>query len=729
MPNGLTGWAAAALAIALAAPVAAQRAPAPDTLTVRIAAAAGPAATIDPRTTFGAGLDGHRPGDIARLYTPANVRALAGAGFGVVSYRLRTELANDAWHWNPAGRWSDSANARGYWTSDTALGAPIERSRGYRLPRRGNTVDQADDRGYSRIDDGDTTTFWKSDPYLDTAYTDEPNRSHPQWVIVDLGRTQRVDAIRIHWAAPFATLYDVEYWAGELPGSGFDENPDGAWHVFPLGSVTNGHGGRDQRRLSAAAVDTRFVRLWLREGSPTALPGSRDPRDLLGYAIREIAIGVLQPNDSIADAVRHAAAGEHQSVIAVSSTDSWHSASDLDTNLEQPGLDLVFRRAITHGRAPLVPVPVLFGTPNDAAAELTYLRRRGYPVDRVEIGEEPDGQYVSPDDYGALYLQWVRALRAADPAIRTGGPSWQSTSTDLMMAWRKDPDTRPWLTRFLDYLQRHGSAGSLTFFSFEWYPFDDICAASGPQLAQSTAMLDSALAKLTAEGLPLGVPRIIAEYGYSAFAGRAEVDRAGALLDADAAANFATHGGAQAYLYGWEPSPLDRNATCDSWGNNTMFVSDMARRIRYKTATYFAARMLTHEWMNPAGEAQLFRATASRRGAHDAALVTAYAARLTDGTWSLLLVNMDSSRTWSVAVSIADSASIAGPLTLAQFGAASYVWHAHGAGGYPAPDGPIVRRRFAKAQRIRLPPWSISVVRWTQTLGRKLDDGPLGVLR
>lgn len=711
MANGLTEWGCAALAaLVVMLPTAAQSPR--DTLTVRVHVRNGPSASIDPRTTFGAGLDGHRPGDVARLYTPDNLRALAGAGFGVITYRLRTELANDAWHWNPAGRWSDSAHAQGYWTSDTALGAPIETSQGYSLPRRGNTVDQADDRGYSRADDGDTATFWKSDPYLDSAFTGEPQARHPQWLIVDLGGVESVDAIRIAWAAPFATRYDVQYWSGELPGNGFDENPDGAWHVFQLGAVSGGAGGHDQRRLATTTVRTRFVRLWLRTSSHTALPTSRDPRDALGYAIREIAIGVLGPNGTIADRIRHAAARDRQSVIAVSSTDPWHRASDVDRNLEQPGLDLFFRSGLTPDRPPLIPVAVLFGTPNDAAAELTYLRKRGYPLDRVELGEEPDGQYVSPDDYAALYVQWARAVRAADTRVRPGGPSWQSTSTDLMMAWREDPDARPWLTRFLDYLRSRGAEQSLTFFSFEWYPFDDICAPSAPQLARSTALLDSALAKLTNEGLPLGIPRIIAEYGYSAFAGRAEVDRAGALLDADAAANFATHGGAQAYLYGWEPSPLDRNARCDSWGNNTMFLSDTARRIQYKTATYFAARMLTREWLDSTGSAQLYRATTSRRGAHGAALVTAYAARLPNGQWSLLLINMDARRTWTVTVSLDDTSRMAGPIAVAQFGAPSYVWHARGARGYPNPDGPIIRRQLSRAQRVTLPPWSITVLRW-----------------
>ena len=698
-------------ALIVAPPACAQA----DTMTVRVHVAAGATATIDPNTAFGGGLDGHRPGDIARLYTPENLRALASAGFGVVAYRLRTELANDAWHWNPAGRWSDSARAQGYWTSDTALGAPIEASRGYRLPRRGNTVDQADDRGYSRIDDGDTATFWKSDPYLDRAFTGESDARHPQWVIADLGRRQRVDAIRILWAAPYATRYDVEYWAGESPGSGLDENPDGAWRRFPLGAVTNARGGSDRRRLSATAIRTRFVRLWLRASSHTALPGSRDPRDALGFAIREIAIGVLRPNGAIGDHVRHGAGRDEQTVIAVSSTDPWHRATDLDAVLEQPGLDLVFRSGLTHGRAPLIPVPVLFGTPDDAAGEIAYLRRRGYPLDRVEIGEEPDGQYVPPDDYGALYVQWVRALRRADSTIRLGGPSWQSTSTDLMMAWRADPDTRPWLTRFLDYLRGHGAERSLAFFSFEWYPFDSICAPSAPQLARATSLLDSALAKLTAEDLPLGVPRIIAEYGYSAFAGEAEVNRAGALLDADAAANFVTQGGAQAYLYGWEPSPLDKNDHCDSWGNNTMFVSDAGRRIIDTTATYFAARMLTREWLDSSGVQQLYRATASRRGVEGAALVTAYAARRGDGTWSVLLVNMDPRRTWRVTLTL-DEDSPALPrtrMTLVQFGAASYVWHAHAASGVARPDGPLIRRSLPSgAVRIGLPPWSLTVVRW-----------------
>src|SRR5262249_13533403 len=152
-----------------------------------------PVRTFDPDETLGADVDGHDQGEIDKLLSPANISQMLTVGFKSITYRLRTELADDAWHWNPHGSWSDAAASEGYWTSDASAQGNISIANGYSLPRRGNTIDQADNEGYSRIDDGDPNTFWKSDPYLDETFTKESNDLHPQWVVVDLGRERDVN--------------------------------------------------------------------------------------------------------------------------------------------------------------------------------------------------------------------------------------------------------------------------------------------------------------------------------------------------------------------------------------------------------------------------------------------------------------------------------------------------------------------------------------------------------
>ena len=693
------------------------------TINATIDLTTGPRRIFTPTVALGAGIDGHSQGDSAAIYRPEILRAMRSAGLGPLSYRLRTELAIEAWHWNPHGQWSDPAHREGYWTSDDQSDTPILASYGYRLPRRGNTIDQAENNGYSRLVDGDVTTFWKSNPYLDQRYTGEDNRRHPQWVIVDFAKRTPVNALRIAWSNPYAVRYRVQYWAGEDPQDP-DEYPQGHWQNFPTGQISAGQGGNVTLRLSQRAIRLRFMRILLEESSASAPPAAKDPRDALGYAIWELHGGTLNASGQLHDVIRHGKKADRQTRLFVSSTDPWHRAIDIDKEVEQPGIDRVFSSGIHQDLPVLMAVGALYDTPDNAAALLRYLKQRGYSLRGVEIGEEPDGQYVAPEDYGALYLQIADALRAVDPTITLGGPSFQSLWDQPMMAWSgtEVAQDRPWLARFLSYLQARDRLAALGFLSFEWYPFDEVCAPPAPKLQQAPVLLQSALDELYRQGLPRTVPLYMTEYGYSAYSTQAEVDLTGALFNADTVGTFLESGGATAYLYGYEPSPIYQAPDCNTWGNNTLFLSDESRRILAPTATYHGIALLTQQWLgNPNQPHAVYPVRLTKGRAAGRLPVSAYAVKRPDEQWSMLLLNKDSKQDQVVALHFLQplartSEPFLGPADLYQFSAAQYRWQANGEHGRPLRSRPPAHSRLANHQpvKVRLPPGSLTVIRSRQ---------------
>jgi hypothetical protein len=698
--------------------------------TVVIDTAARLARALDPAMALGAGVDGHAPGDVARIYTTANLAAMESAGLGALTYRLRTELGIEAWHWNPSGRWSDGDH--GYWTSDDSASAPILLSYGYRLPRRGNTFDQANNDGYSRLDDGDDTTYWKSNPYLDPRFVGHDGSPHAQWVLTDFGRRLAVDAVRILWGSPFAVDYVVQYWDGSEDPAQPDELPDGDWRTFPGGHVTMAHGGDTTLTLADHPVQARWLRLLLLRSSHTAVPGARDVRDSLGYAIREIFAGSHGPNDAFHDHVRHAPDDSSQTVFYVSSTDPWHRASDRDPDTEQPGLDRVLNSGLTRGLPLLVPVPLLYGTPADAAAEVRFLLGRGVRLRGIELGEEPDGQYVRPEDEGALFVQWARVLRRIEPDLPLGGPSLEMPYGGEMSAWHERGGDQTWTARFLTYLRRQSQPVEPEFFSFEWYPFDDLCVPTAPQLAEMPSLLADWMRRLRT-ALPRGTPIYMTEYGYSAFPGQAEVDLPGALMDADIVGRFLSLGGTAAYLYGYEPSRPDRHPRCDTWGNNMILEADSTGDVVVRTATYYAARLLTSEWAQPSdlagarpgdsgagprdSGARLHHLYPADSDAHDARgfdLLSAYPLHRPDGRWAVLLINKDPDHAHAIRLRLRTRTGLAvffrGPVDMLTFSAAQYAWGARGADGMPTRSEPPSRSSLGADAPVVLPPYSIVVV-------------------
>ena len=61
------------------------------------------------------------------------------------------------------------------------------------------------------------------------------------------------------------------------------------------------------------------------------------------------------------------------------------------------------------------------------------------------MGEEPDGQFVSPEHEATLYLEFATAIHEVDPTLALGGPSFQSGI--VYTGFDVDPD-RTWSRDF-----------------------------------------------------------------------------------------------------------------------------------------------------------------------------------------------------------------------------------------------------------------------------------------
>lgn len=681
--------------------------------------ASSPAASFLPDEAFGAGLDGLEEADLESAYSPENIKTMTGAPYRRLAYRLRPELGIEAWHWNEAGSWSDEVHKEGYWTSSDKAERPLLKALGYKLPRRGSTIDQAGNDGYSRLDDGNKNTFWKSNPYLDAHFTGEDNALHPQWVLIDLGKRRNVNALRILWGEPYATRYEVQYWDGKdsyFPAA----LVTGVWRSFERGRVEDGKGGATLLRLRDAQVSVRYVRILLSASSGTA-PQKKDVRDRLGYAIRELFMGVLDRQGRFKDVIRHSTSNQRQTLMFVSSTDPWHRAVDRNPNSAQPGFDRIMASGLGRGNPILTPVSVLYDIPENAAAEIRFLKSRGFPVSQIELGEEPDGQNMSPEHYGALYLQFAKVVHEVDPALITGGPGFQS-EVNGWTAIADERGERSWMKRFLNYLREHKRLDDFGFFSFEWYPFDDMCSPPAGNLLVQPVLLKEGLERLQREGVPRNIPWIISEYGYSSFAGRAEVELPAALLNAEIVAQFLTLGGKTAYYYGLEPNEpireLDQCAQQDRlWGNLMMFQKGSDGKAKWLLPAYYGGKMLMEEWAEPINKQhQLFRASVVE-GDKTVNDVTAYVVRRPDDHWAVMVLNKSVERIELGKIRFdsmgSDGIDWSGPLDVIQYSPQQYVWRANGANGHPTRSEPPVRFQVLDelAPAITLPPMSFTVVR------------------
>jgi hypothetical protein len=692
--------------------------------------------SFSPPRTLGGAIDRLRGGatreenekHTERLLTDPVLKELLGAGWGAVTYRQNTELMIEAWHWNPHGTWSNAAKQEGYFTgSAEPTDEKILHSWAYPLPHRGATL--GDGNGWSRLTDGDPKTYWKSNPYLTKAYTGDDDSLHPQWIMIDLGAKVDVNAIRIAWAEPYAKRYFVQFWTGEQQPfySGINK---GSWQTFPMGTVSNGKGGTPTLRLVSWTIPVRYLRIWMTESSNTCdTHGSDDRRNCVGYAINELYIGTLSEDGQFHDVVKHQP-NRQQTITWPSSVDPWHAASDLDYGRgDQIGFDFFFNCGVTRGLPAMIPIAILYNIPEDAANELAWLYKRKYPISWIEMGEEPDGQRVLPEDYATLYVQFAKAIHKLVPQAPLGGPAFEGTPADVD-SWADASGRASFLGRFVDYLKARDRLSDFTFFSFEHYPcMGTRLCGEWSSLYHEPEWINHVIQAWKDNGLPPKMPFFMTEGNDLGEGGAGTVKSA--LWQADYIGSFLTAGGSGTYYFHYIASG-GRGG-----GGGGFLPVDDNNHVRYYPPQYLGAQVITKEWVQPVDAIhKLYRVSSDVKDASGNILVTAYAVERPDGQWSVMLINKDQDSDHSVKLAFAEGAGrnrfLSGPVNRVVFGAAEYQWHvdpssaaaeqAAGRGrggrgappGHPDPDGPPSKSTVAAngpETLYQLPKASIIVLR------------------
>lgn len=682
--------------------------------TVRIDVTPVNAIPFDPDKALGTSLDILPVAEYDAVFSEPIVKAGLSAGWGPISYRQNTELTYDAWHWNPAGMWSDEAHKSGYFTGSAEPRDVIRQSFGYSLTHRGTTRSDSGQSEYSRMTDGDRGTYWKSNPYLTSKYTGDPDSAHPQWVVIDFARPQPIDAIRIDWANPYATTYEVDYWQGR--DDALNKPVSGQWIAFPQGAVPSGQGDGKVQRLADHPIATRFLRIWMTASSNTCdTHGAADPRNCVGYAIAEISAGNFTASGEFVDFVHHKP-DQTQTVTQASSVDPWHTEKDIVTGRAQVGFDLFFTSGYNNKLPAMIPIAMIYATPEDSAAELAYIEKRGYEVSYVEMSEEPDGAFMLPEDYAALYVQWAAALHKVDPALKLGGPVFTGVNEDINV-WPDAQGRNSWLGRFIEYLKAHGRLSDLAFVSFEHYPFDP-CDIGWSDLYREPEITRNVIDAWRKDGVPAGVPLMITESNVSWSLTDPMQDLFSALWLADSVGSFLAYAGPGAVYHHSPVQPEVLRSGCHAWSTYGNFVADGKLEIRQYTAQYYASQLINLDWVkHGAGIHELHPASSDLEDDATHELITAYAAKRPDGAWSLLLVNKDPSNAHDVAIAFEDSdqpspLKFSGKIDRVTFGAAEYVWHSNGAKSYADPDGPPTRTTIdAKpGGKFTLPKASVTVL-------------------
>lgn len=374
-------------------------------------------------------------------------RGLRGARFKL--FRFPNGSMSNDYHWNGKGSYTvDSV-----WVTDTTGYEP-----GFVVTSvfRGTSKHHYGFEGGSKVTDGDTGSYWWSDPFV--------TESRPR-LLLDFQSAVSIDSVMIVWGEHAARDFSVAVWNGnraQYPGPFMPDDP--RWEVVVRKSDNANR--RTGLALPAEAA-THYLALRIDHG----------PAE--GTQVAEIEAyheGALVSTHT----PRYAPDGSRQTkVVAFGAHPGNRPRADwsggwVDWDFES-FMDYVGR--FDSGQA-VICVNYATGTPREAAEWVRYANiTRGYGIEYWQVGNEMNGAWeecgpVSARMYAEKYVAFARAMKAVDPSIKVFGPVL--ADADFVNGKSYDTTGLTWMESFLAYVGAREKADGAVYcdgVDFHCYPY------------------------------------------------------------------------------------------------------------------------------------------------------------------------------------------------------------------------------------------------------------------
>lgn len=597
-------------------------------------------------------------------------------------FRFPNGSTSDQYHWNGKGSFDNDSIWIPDSTSYTAgwLGE---------LVHRGITTSTYGFVRPSLIDDGDTNTYWWSNP---------DNQGSPGWFVLNLGAAKSVDSFALWLGDRRPDSVQILRWTGS--GSVYP----------PPYQQDNGANWIEVARVPAAA----FVGAKPSAAFKARYLGVRPigTKNLAkGWQVREFEVlksGAVVTNNladgSTQDTVY--ATSVHPSSRAQSSSYNWTFQTFMDWIAKYP-----------HA-SPMICVNYGSGTPQEAAAWVHYANVvKGYGIKRWQIGNETSGTWeeggcVSARQYAERFVKYAQAMRAEDPSILIEGPV--AASTGFLSQASGDFDGRSWMggiLHYVDSVEKATNARLIDGIDFHDYPYwfsgtptaDEMitkCDASGKAYDTLLALMDTAIASQASREV------LMTEYNTSTVSSSLEMEASAGTAAGLQFAHFVQRFGDRGVTNLWELYEGGGTGPDGTYGSLSAFVKPTQGEwssLGYPpNASFWTTRTIVRQWLDTAGNDTIMPIDAIA-GARLFAVRNA-------GRVSVLAFNLGPD---SASISLDGSLFPTGGDILS-WGTGEYLWTGTSSSARAVPDNGPSSRTFAtpsSAVGAKIPPYGMLVVR------------------